>query len=438
MWNARRPVPVVTPRILPAVLALLLIVGAAIYAVPSWRYALLDPIMFATGMASPQRGISAHSIHLGMSAAFSGSARELGRATRLGIEAYFHEVNLRGGVHGRRLELEPLDDGYEPERAQANLAALLDADNGAFALIGNLGTPTARAILPDLLKHRMLLFGAVSGAQLLRNDPPDRYVFNYRASYAEETTALVHYFVSVLGLQPDSIAVFRQNDSFGSDGLAGVANALLQYNVSLDRIVKASYPRNTVQVEQAVAKLQPHLGRLQAIIIVATYPASAEFTRQLRRAGYRGRFANVSFVGSLSLAEQLREMDGAVGHGVIVSQVVPMPDAYASGVLEYRAAMEQHFPSEPTGFGSLEGYIAARLFVHGLERAGRYPTVETLVDHLEKIRNLDLGIGTSLSFSRSDHQASHRVWGSVINAKGQFEALDLEKLDLTDGSADQD
>lgn len=425
-------------RALWVTMAALMIAIATIYSVPAWRYAVLDPFMYATGLATPQRGVDSRHIRLGMSAAFSGSTRELGRATRVGIEACFHEVNAKGGVHGRKLELEPLDDAYEPQRAKANLAALLDPERGAFALIGNLGTPTARAMLPDLLKNRVLLFGPVSGANLLRKDPPDRYVFNYRASYAEETAAIVHYFVGVLGMQPDNIAVFHQNDSYGRDGLAGVANALLRYNVPIERIQKASYRRNTAQVERAVMELRPHLHALQGIVIVATYPASAEFTRQVRMAGFRGRIANVSFVGSLSLAEQLREVEGDIANGVIVSQVVPMPDAYATGVLEYRAALERHFPGEPAGFGSLEGYIVARLLVHALEREGRYFTVESLVERLEKIRDLDLGIGTTLSFSRSDHQASHRVWGSVINAQGQFEALDFDKVDLTESPADQD
>ena len=425
-------------RVLSGCVVALLLGVAILYSVPAWRYAVLDPVMYATGLATPQRGIDSRHIRLGMSAAFSGSARELGRATRIGIEACFHEVNAKGGVHGRKLELEPLDDAYEPQRAKANLAALLDQQQGAFALIGNLGTPTARAVLPDLLKNRVLLFGPVSGANLLRKDPPDRYVFNYRASYAEETAAIVHYFVGVLGMQPDNIAVFHQNDSYGRDGLAGVANALLHYNVPIERIQKASYRRNTAQVERAVMELRPHLHALQGIVIVATYPASAEFTRQIRMAGFRGRIANVSFVGSLSLAEQLREVEGDIANGVIVSQVVPMPDAYATGVLEYRAALERHFPGEPAGFGSLEGYIVARLLVHALEREGRYFTVESLVERLEQIRNLDLGIGSTLSFSKSDHQASHRVWGSVINAQGEFEALDLDKVDLTESPADQD
>jgi|GEM_PF-286915 len=417
-------------RWITALCSVICIASITMYAVPSWRYGITDHVVFGIGLAQPQRGISHDRIQLGMSSAFSGSARELGRAMRTGAEAYFHQLNEGGGIHGRTLHLKSLDDGYEPEQASRNMSEFLDRDSGVFALLGNVGTPTSKAILPQLLENKMILFGAFSGAQILRNDPPDRYVFNYRASYGEETAALVHYFVSVLGIAPKNIAVFYQDDSFGRDGLTGVANAIDQYGVSLKDISTANYQRNSTRVMNAIALLRPEIHHLEGIIIVGAYPASSRFIKLMRINGYQGHFANVSFVGSEALAEELRESENNGGDGVIVSQVVPMYDAYASGVLEYQAAMKTHFPTEQPGFVSLEGYVAAKLFTMALIKAGRYFTTEELVDELEHLNNVDLGIGKPLSFSPSDHQASHQVWGSIINQQGEFEALDLEKVRL--------
>jgi serine/threonine protein kinase/ABC-type branched-subunit amino acid transport system substrate-binding protein len=409
---------------------LVLILAGTIFAIPSWRYSISDQIMFVTGAAQPQRGISTSSIRLGMSAAFSGSARELGRAMRIGIQAYVNDINDKGGIHGRQLELLSLDDGYEPQAALANMESFLDKDNGVLALLGNVGTPTSQAILPTVLENKMLVLGTFSGAQLLRNDPPDRYVFNYRASYAEETAAIVHYFVTVLGFDPKRIAVFYQNDSFGRDGLAGVANAVTQYGASIDDLKTATYERNSARVMDAISLLRPYITEVQGIIIVGAYPASARFTKLMQINGYHGRIANVSFVGSAALAEELKESESDDGEGVIISQVVPMYDAYATGVLEYKTAMKNHFPSEPLSFVSLEGYVVAKLFCLALQRAGRYVTTESLIDELEQFDNVDLGIGKPLSFSASDHQASHQVWGTVINHAGKFEALDFDKIKL--------
>jgi ABC-type branched-subunit amino acid transport system substrate-binding protein len=142
-----------------------------------------------------------------------------------GIEAAFNAANANGGVYGRQLRLVAADDGYEPTRTAATMKQLYEKDQ-VFGLVGNVGTPTAVVALPYALDRKMLFFGAFTGAGLLRNDPPDRYVFNYRASYAEETAAVVNYLVKVRRLLPEQIAVFAQQDAYGDAGFAGVEKAI--------------------------------------------------------------------------------------------------------------------------------------------------------------------------------------------------------------------
>lgn len=399
-------------------------------AVPQWRYPIADYVIYGTGLAKTERGVHHDRIRLGMSAPFSGGARELGRGMRIGMQAYFKQLNDNGGIHGRNIELHSLDDGYEPAQAQANMQKWLDPKTGTFALIGNVGTPTSKAILPQVLDTRMLMFGTLSGAGILRNDPPDRYVFNYRASYAEETAAIVHYFVKVLKINPKQIAVFYQNDSFGMDGLSGVANAVAQYDTSIDDLATATYERNSSRVIDAIALFRPKIHDIEAIVIVGTYHASARFIKLMNINGYQGQVANVSFVGAATLLEELKESELSGGAGVIVSQVVPMYDSHASGVLEYQQAMEQYYPNEPLGFVSLEGYVVAKLFSHALRKVGRYFSMEEIINALESMKNVELGIGKPISFSASDHQGSHQVWGTVINQDGKFEALDFDKIQL--------
>src|SRR5215469_7652583 len=136
-----------------------------------------------------------------MAAPFSGSAKELGHEMKIGIEAAFGVVNDADGIYGRQLTLVAADDGYEPARTADAVRELRDKGN-VFGMIGNVGTPTAMVSLPYALEHRMLFFGAFTGANLLRRDPPDRYVFNYRASYAEETDAVVRYLVKIRHRSP--------------------------------------------------------------------------------------------------------------------------------------------------------------------------------------------------------------------------------------------
>ena len=189
------------------------------------QQAALSPISKPLGQESSVnsavRGVTDSEIRFGISAPLTGPAKELGQHMKQGIEAAFNVVNAKGGLYGRQLRLIAADDGYEPTRTAAAMKQLYEKDQ-VFGLVGNVGTPTAVVALPYALDRKMLFFGAFTGAGLLRNDPPDRYVFNYRASYAEETAAVVNYLVKVRRLLPEQIAVFAQQDAYGDAGSAGV------------------------------------------------------------------------------------------------------------------------------------------------------------------------------------------------------------------------
>jgi ABC-type branched-subunit amino acid transport system substrate-binding protein len=131
-------------------------------------------------------------------------------------------------------------------------------------------------------------------------------------------------------------------------------------------------------------------------------------------------------VGSNELAEELSQLGPKYAEGVLVTQVVPNPASNASAILKYRDQMKKYAKGEKPGFVSLEGWLMARLFLEGLQRAGRNLGTDSLIDGLENVRGFDLGIGLPLTFSPSEHQASHKVWGTVMDGKGSFSALDLE------------
>ncbi len=227
------------------------------------------------------------------------------------------------------LRLIAADDGYEPTRTLEAMKQLYEKEQ-VFGFIGNVGTPTAAVAVPYALERRTLFFGAFTGANILRNDPPDRYVFNYRASYAEETDAVVHYLIKLRRLQPRQIAVFAQQDSYGDAGFAGVAKAFRALGVNDNAIVRLSYKRNTVDVDDAVNQLKSQKPPIKAVVMVATYRAAAKFIEKTRDL-YPGMiYTNVSFVGSTALAEELVLLGPRFATGVIVTQVVPAVAGYSS------------------------------------------------------------------------------------------------------------
>ena len=375
--------------------------------------------------ASNVRGVTDKEIRFGIVAPFSGSARELGRQMKLGIDTAFNRVNDAGGVNGRMLRLHAADDGYEPTRTLDGMKQLYEKDQ-VFGFIGNVGTPTAAIAIPYALERRALFFGAFTGSNILRNDPPDRYVFNYRASYAEETDAVVHYLIKIKRLQPRQIAVFAQQDSYGDAGFAGVAKAFRTLGVSDSTILRLNYKRNTVDVDDAVNQLKAQKAPIRAVVMVATYRAAAKFIEKTRDA-YPGMiYSNVSFVGSTALADELMLLGPRFASGVIVTQVVPAVGGYSSAVLEYKNALAKYFPGEAPDYVSLEGYIAANVLIQAINKVGPQIDTEKLIDTLEVMRNIDLGLGTQLNFGRAEHQASHKIWGTAIDDNGKYAPLELD------------
>src|ERR1700720_1037124 len=164
-----------------------------------------------------------------MSNAQTGRIGLMGIEVRRGCEAYFTRANREGGVAGRRLALVDYDDHYEPVETVSNAERLIDRDQ-VFALLNFLGTPTCRAILPMVNEANIVLVGPISGAPILRQ-PPQRLIFNTRASYTEEAETLVAHLVTDLGCQ--RIALFRQDDSFGDAGRVAVNEALHRRGLGL-------------------------------------------------------------------------------------------------------------------------------------------------------------------------------------------------------------
>ncbi len=254
---------------------------------------------------------------LGQSAAFTGPASELGEQFKRGALLYFDRVNTRGGIGGRPIELVSLDDGYEPDRCAANTKKLIE--RGVFALFGYIGTPTSLAALPLATAAKTPFIAPFTGAEALRA-PFNRYAFHVRASYFDETAAIVKQITSV-GIQ--RVGVFHQNDSYGKAGLEGVVRALKP--LKLEPAALGTVERNTVAVDAAVTTiLATNPG---AIVMISAYKSCAAFIRAARKAGFGGNFYNVSFVGTQALAQEL----GADARGVVVSQVMPYPFAPNTG-----------------------------------------------------------------------------------------------------------
>ncbi len=361
-------------------------------------------------MTDAQPGVFDDHILFGQSAALSGPARQLGRDMRLGIQAAFNEINAAGGVHGRQLRLISLDDSYEPNLASSNTQRLLQA-NRVFALIGEVGTPTSRVAAPLAQSAGVPFLAPFTGAEFLR-DPSLSQVVNLRASYYQETEEMVARLTEDLGI--NRVAVVYQNDSFGLAGLEGARLALERRG--LTPVGAWPYPRNTTGVKSALTSIIAQ--DPQAVIAVGSYAPVAELVVLARRE-VDPVFMAVSFVGSEALTEKL----GPDGAGVYVTQTVPLPDdPNIPVVLDYRKALADYRPSASPGFVSLEGYLAGRLTIGGLQACGPDLSRQCFLNALRDSAAVSID-GFMLDYA-DDNQGSDKVFLTRIGDDGKLHLVD--------------
>lgn len=349
-------------------------------------------------------------ITLGQSVPLSGPNAELGIQYQAGAQLYFDEINAQGGVKQRQIKLHTLDDGYEPDQCVANTRKFINEE--VFALFGYLGTPTSLAALPLATAAKIPFFAPLTGSMALRV-PLERQVFHIRASYEDETALIVKHLV---GIKMNDIAVFYQNDSYGQAGLSGIVKALEKHQKK--PIATAVVERNSVNVEAAVQEIMR--AHPAAIVQICTYKAAAAFIRAARKAGYAGVFYNVSFVGTNALVKEL----GNEGAGTVVSQVMPSPYSAAHPLArEFKKAIQQNGNKVDANFLSIEGYLAARVFIQGLLNSENIDSRDAFITALEAYGNQRIA-GFSLSFSPTKHTASHYVTTSMIGTNGAVRTYD--------------
>lgn len=355
--------------------------------------------------ALPRVALTDTSVVLGGSAPLTGPLAGFGESIRAGVEAAFAEANAAGGVQGRTLFFQLADDGYEANRSVENVKRLL-ADDSVLAFVSNFGTPNLAATIPLLEKAGMPLVGAGSGADSLRR-PEFRNVFHVRASYGEETRALVRQ-ITDMGLT--KLAVVHLDNAFGREIAQDAAAMATERQAS----IVSSLPIDTAG-GQAPAIVQKLLAAQPAAVLLGTAgAASLPVVRAIRE-----KSPGLPIVGlSVALSAQDAQQLGAQGKGLAITRVVPLAHKTSMAITRaYQAAMRAT-GKDRFEQGSLEAYIAGRVMIEGLQRCGRNLTRERLRDQLAGLGNLDLG-GFGLRFGgNSPYVGSKFVELGILGDKG--------------------
>jgi ABC-type branched-subunit amino acid transport system substrate-binding protein len=368
---------------------------------------LLAAVLIAAGAplaAVAQSGVGADTILIGRSAGLSGALASRSKPATEAMEAYFASVNAAGGVNGRRLKLMTLDDANDVQRAAENTRKLVD-DEKVFVMFANTGTPQTQASVKVLAERRVPLIGTSSGADSVQVHNP--LVFHYKASYGRELARIAMH-LKTIGMQ--RVAVVYSPDPAGTEGRA-LAEAALKAEGLTPVAVASTKPEDAARFKAGFATNPP-----QAIVLTALAAPGATFYKELVQLPSRPQV----FTWSIAGVEAIHKEVGEKIRGLVVSQIVPSPQSQGSRIaVEYRQLMEAaKLPNG--GYPGIEGYVAARILVEGLKRAGRDLTRERLVEALRSIRGFDLGSGDIVTFGPNDHAGRSFVELTMVGADGKF------------------
>lgn len=369
----------------------------------NFRHSLLLAALLASSLAAYGQA-KGDVLLLGQTADYSGPQSAPVKETAGAARAYFDKVNAAGGVNGRKIVLESIDDGYDPKRTVENAKKLID-EKGVLALFLFRGTSNAEALLPVIAEKKTLLFGGV-GSSMKMHAPMNRYMFNLRPPVQTEVSSIVTQLASQ-GIR--DLAVIYTDDGFGNDAMAGAKKAFEKLNLKPSAV--ASIPRGQAEVDAAVAeimKVSP-----AATLGFCIPKICATIVKKLRAQGSLTQFFSLSNTSSNAYVAELAEH----ARGVVVTQVMPYP-------FDSRDPISREFKqfAKETGikesYGTMEGYLSARIMTEALKRAGKNPTRESLVTAFESLK-LDLG-GFHLAYSPTTRSGSDFVDLTMISKGGKF------------------
>jgi ABC-type branched-subunit amino acid transport system substrate-binding protein len=352
-------------------------------------------------------------IVLGQSAPLSGSFSELGKAYRDGAQLYFSKVNSEGGVHGRQIRLLTLDDAYLPKRAEENTRQLIQKDR-AFALFGHMFTSAVRASLAVASEAGVPYIAPYAGYEELysKHNP---VLFMTRASFATEMDTLLRH-VQAMGLQ--RVALVRYDSAPGKELLQEFETKLA--GLGLKPIGIGTMKLNSRDPAAAVDQLVD--SRPSGIVLGVSGADAVEFIKAFnaRAKAKPVQYLARSLVGGHQLVEQL----GAESRGVVMTQLAPSPfNGKTRLAREYRtelkSAATQRGQKIPPSYIGFEGYIAAKIMVEGLRRAGPNATRAGLIAAMETMRDWDGG-DVFVAYSPTNHNGVKFVTVTVIGPSGHF------------------
>lgn len=352
-------------------------------------------------------GVTDKEIVIGSCADLEGPTKSRGKEQKEAVQAYFDQVNKRGGVNGRKLRLLSHDDSYDPYRAPSCFAELMkeEAFMGAY-FIGS-GPGVKYAIMAQ--SHKMPILGINGGPEFLYT-PVKHYVFNVRSSYFDQTEQAINHLWNDVGAR--RIAVVYQDDAYGASIWEATKKTLEKLGGT--PVLVDSFPRPN---KQGVIEGLPRViddvkaSHPDAVILGGVGSPDAKIVGELRKTGMEAVY--------VAITNDPKYYKSGVAEGTVMIQPFPPIERKdLPAVMQYTRLLKQSFPkSEATSVG-LEAFVDTKVIVEALRRAGKELTRESFIEALETLHDFDVGLGPAsedkVNFDAGDHKGLHIAYVTIV------------------------
>jgi ABC-type branched-subunit amino acid transport system substrate-binding protein len=330
-----------------------------------------------------------------------------------GLNVYFEHVNAQGGVNGRKVKLVNKDDQLAQGRMIEQTKEFV-ADKSVIALVAYQNT----AGITELAKSGVV---GQSGIALIAPFQGDRTIvsaegfYPFRSGYPDEVAAMVK---EALFQQKKRVVIVYQSATFGpsmlklAKELAAKEKLNIVAEVVVETVAADKVDASVKDAGIAVAKADP-----DAILLLMGGRAAPMTVGAIKNSSAQD--AQLYGMSILPSAEVYKAA-GDKARGIVITQAVPFPySATLPIVSQYQKLMKQYAPNEPLSFTTLEGFIAGKITVEAIKKAGANPTREKVLKALNSMGQYDLG-GIYVDYSPK----ARNGWGSVdltvIGANGKL------------------
>ena len=309
-----------------------------------------------------------------------------------GADAWFKHVNATGGINGRMVNFNMVDDKYEPARTAGIVKRFVERDD-CFAIVAPLGSAPTVAVIDYVVEQKIPIIGAGTGAAKPL-EIPSKWVFPLYPSYRDEGKDLVRFTKEIL--KAKRIALLYQNDPSGKTHLDGIKSVLAQHGVEL--VAEQGYEPKEVDVSSQVLTMKA--ANPDAIICSCAPEPAAKFYTERRKLAWKVPVVNV-FFGKSPKVPELAGKDAV--EGVYFATIFRDFDSAAPQMQEALRILKKYYPEEDPDAIHLWGFAGAQVATEALKRMGRDNiSRDRFVETLESIKDWKGSVVPSVTIGKGN------------------------------------